>query len=507
MNGCGLCMAVLCCCPSSSFLPFALHCIPPPNPPHQTMSTRRSSRTAQATATSSASARSKRRRVSRAIAEDQSSSAADEHDAALPSESSELASDSEISINNAPNNTPYAKNGFSSSSSSHGVQISLDTPLRLSRLTEKSELQDLNHRLELYILKMRERDGSSHGAARELSIVREKNVRDLAEQKQSFEERIELLRKQRNEQSSEVSEFRELLERANNDNKILSNQLKTANKYAEEIENRNSELTADLSAAQQRFIQAEEELNRVVDELEVEKQENSNLNQSLNQANQAAQSATNNLQAVQSKYGNLASDYELLQSKSEAEISQLSAEVESLTALNTNIEDKLRKEFGSQLKSILADRQQQYEEEKHLGLGELREFYEEKVAEYREQLEKAVADSESQQRQAVEQSKLYAEERRAAASAISYKETLEKQVESLHESLTILREQHSTELYQKNELIKGFIVQVSKKDEEFQELMDVKIALDMEISQYRLLISNEEDRLGYQSPIKPRGSN
>lgn len=43
-----------------------------------------------------------------------------------------------------------------------------------------------------------------------------------------------------------------------------------------------------------------------------------------------------------------------------------------------------------------------------------------------------------------------------------------------------------------------------RKDQEFDELMDVKIMLDLEIRAYRSMLEDEEARLGYMSPAKKR---
>jgi hypothetical protein len=57
---------------------------------------------------------------------------------------------------------------------------------------------------------------------------------------------------------------------------------------------------------------------------------------------------------------------------------------------------------------------------------------------------------------------------------------------------------------ERNEVIRRIKAAFKKKDEEFDELMDIKIALAMELKAYRTMIETEEDRLGYKSPLKVR---
>jgi hypothetical protein len=82
-----------------------------------------------------------------------------------------------------------------------------DTPTRLTRLDEKSELQGLNKRLEFYILKQRERDASADAWGRELANLKNKHAADLEHQKNLFENQLGLVRKNRDELSAKLSKL------------------------------------------------------------------------------------------------------------------------------------------------------------------------------------------------------------------------------------------------------------------------------------------------------------
>lgn len=82
-----------------------------------------------------------------------------------------------------------------------------DTPTRLTRLDEKSELQGLNKRLEFYILKQRERDASQDAWGRELNNLKNKHAADLEHQKNLFENQLALVRKNRDELSAKLSKL------------------------------------------------------------------------------------------------------------------------------------------------------------------------------------------------------------------------------------------------------------------------------------------------------------
>lgn len=80
-----------------------------------------------------------------------------------------------------------------------------DTPTRLSRLDEKSELQGLNKRLEFYILKQRERDASADAWVREVTNLKNKHSNDLEQQRTLFENQLTLVRKNRDELADRLS--------------------------------------------------------------------------------------------------------------------------------------------------------------------------------------------------------------------------------------------------------------------------------------------------------------
>jgi len=58
------------------------------------------------------------------------------------------------------------------------------------------------------------------------------------------------------------------------------------------------------------------------------------------------------------------------------------------------------------------------------------------------------------------------------------------------------RKRYTDEVDEKERIIRNFRERTKQTDEDFNALMDVKIALAMEIKAYRLLLENEEDRLG-----------
>ena len=78
--------------------------------------------------------------------------------------------------------------------------------LRVSRLAEKAELAELNKRLELYILRQRERDAAQTGLDREIALLRSKFIAESAQDKKRHEARYDELKKQKVRTHAGISE-------------------------------------------------------------------------------------------------------------------------------------------------------------------------------------------------------------------------------------------------------------------------------------------------------------
>jgi hypothetical protein len=86
------------------------------------------------------------------------------------------------------------------------------------------------------------------------------------------------------------------------------------------------------------------------------------------------------------------------------------------------------------------------------------------------------------------------------SDAVLQREVLKKRLEDMIAEMEALRRHHSTQISEKTKLLHRIRKMLKQKDEDFDALMDVKIALAMEIKAYRSLLENEEARLGYVPP-------
>jgi len=202
------------------------------------------------------------------------------------------------------------------------------------------------------------------------------------------------------------------------------------------------------------------ELEKLNEELDIERAENKNLKLANEKDRKRADDAERELTNLRMRVEQLQDDLDMERTKNKTIIEDLQKRYAEASRGRQQTEAELRQIFGKQLKELLSARQDQYEKDKDEALSQLRIFYENELREKLGEIKKA--------------------EGRA--------DDVAKEKEKVIDALKL----------EKDSLVKQFKARVEQMESNLGDIFENKIALAMELKAYRLLLQSEEERLGYQ---------
>jgi len=181
-----------------------------------------------------------------------------------------------------------------------------------------------------------------------------------------------------------------------------------------------------------------------------------------------------------------------------------------ISLLEQQLEEvKTRKEI--EITEMDGKLQEEYEDRLQKALNELRDVYDKQMAQNREDFAKLYETrvNELQNHLAEERGKASSstqsltESRNRIDSLVSKISELEaanlklnQKISDLAQDMEDQNSNHKAQMCAKDDEIKRLLDELNNQMKEYQNLMDTKVALDMEIAVFRRLLECEEDRLG-----------